>query len=989
MLDINWSDVISTIASVRTQLIALGVILAVAVLVTLAANRRAVKKTTVRKLVRSETWIVAAVASIATISTMLFGPLSTMLALASGSGTLTADTIEATGELAGDIQREGIVLLENDDDALPLSQPEVNVFGWASTNPIYGGTGSGSMNDQYDTTSILEGMQDAGIEVNADLTNFYTSYRADRPVLNVGIQDWTLPEPPAAAYTDELIESARSFSDTALVVLGRSGGEGFDLPDDMGDMGANRQFARADGEFVAPGETSEAQAFYQNNSAAYDDFDAGQGYLELSRTERDMLDLVTSNFGNVVVVYNGANTLNLSFVDEYESIRSVLWAPPAGQTGFSALGEILTGAANPSGRTTDTFIRDFSAAPWANNFGQHPYDNMDDFAVDTSFQGQDFAVLPSFVNYVEGIYVGYKYYETADDEDAIDYDAVVQYPFGHGLSYTTFAQEMGEVINTGGRITFDVTVTNTGAATGKDVVQTYVNPPYTNGGIEKSSVNLVDIAKTDEIAPGQSQTITVTLAEEDLASYDADVTAAYVLEQGEYVISVNADAHDVLDEQTLSIAETITYSGENHRASDTGAVTNKFDDIAPAFEILSRADGFANYDIATAPPTTAMPEKYRSSFVNSSNYEIQNDDADEMPTTGADNGIDLYELYGLSYDDPAWDDLLDQLTIDEMNQLVAFAGYGTADVGSIAKPRQSDVDGPSTLNNNFTGIGSIGLPSGVSVANTFNTDLARQFGEAIGRLAHEMDVTGWYAPAMNIHRTAYAGRNFEYFSEDGFLSGVMAAEQVAGARSAGVYAFIKHFALNDQETNRVAMLSTWADEQTMREIYFKPFELAVKDGGATAVMSAFNYIGNEWTATSEPLLKGVLRDEWGFRGFVLTDYFGGFGYQIGDQAMRAGNDAMLATIEGANVISDRSATSVIAMREASHNILYTAVNSWQYENGQPEVSTPAWQYMYYSAAGLLTVVLIVLQVVTIRRFLGRRRTTPEPAPAPQAISAGV
>lgn len=973
MLGINFSDVISTLESIRTQLIVIGVVLAVALLATFAVNRRTVKNAGTRKLVHSQTWIVTAVAVIVAVSTMLFGPLNTMLSLLSGSGTLTDQTIAKTKDLAVDIEREGIVLLRNEDGTLPLSSDQVNVFGWASTNPIYGGTGSGSMNDQYETTSILQGMQDAGLKTNTTLTDFYTGYRADRPTFSAGIQDWTLPEPPANTYSDQLIANAKAFSNTAIVVLARTGGECFDLPNDMTDTGANRQFGPADSAVTDPGESSDAVSVYHNNSADYADFEAGQGYLDLSRSERDMLDLVTANFDDVIVVYNGANALNMSFVDDYAQIRSVLWAPPAGQTGFTALGEVLTGAVNPSGRTTDTFVRDFSKAPWANNFGQFQYDNMAEFAVDTAFAGQDLHVLPSFVNYVEGIYVGYKYYETADDEGAIDYDAVVQYPFGYGLSYTTFDQRMSEVTYRNGTIGFDVTVTNTGETAGKDVVEVFYNPPYINGGIEKSPVNLIDFAKTDELEPGESTTVSFSFKDEDMASYDADDARAYVLEAGDYAISINAGSHRVIDQRTVTVPDTITYSGDDHRSSDTSAVTNQFDDIKPAFETLSRADHFANYAEATAAPSThAMPDQYKASFVNTSNYENDNDGSDEMPTTGARNGIDLYQLYGKDYDDPMWNDLLDELTVDEMNQLIAFAGYGNAAADSIGKPRQSDVDGPSTLNNNFTGVGSIGLPSGVSVANTFSKDLARQFGETIGATAREMNVTGWYAPAMNIHRTPYAGRNFEYFSEDGVLSGIMASQQVAGAKSRGVYPFIKHFALNDQETNRVAMLCTWADEQTMREIYFKPFELAVKDGGATAVMASFNYVGNGYSSANEHMLNGVLRGEWGFRGFVETDYFGGFGYQIGDQAIRSGNDAMLATIEGDNVIKDRSATSVTAMRTASHNILYTAVNSWLYEDGQPEVKTPAWQYIYYAVVAVLAMALLALETLSIRRFLTRR-----------------
>ena len=972
MLGINWSDVISTIQSVSTQLIVIAVALVVAVLVTALVNRRTLSSEAKRKLVHAQTWIVVALVIMGSVGSMCFGPLSTMLSLLSGSGTLSEETITQTEDLAVEIEQEGIVLLENEGDTLPLDGSRVNVFGWASTSPIYGGTGSGSMNDQYETTSILQGLSEAGIETNSELTDFYTSYCAERQVNDVSYQDWTLPEPPVDTYSDELLANAREFSDTAVVVLARTGGEGFDLPADMSKLGDYRQFGPSEGEVVGPEGESDAVAVYHNNSDEYADFGEGEGYLDMSQTEQDMIGMVAENFDNVIVVYNGANALNLSYVDEVDNVDSVLWVPPAGQTGFTALGQVLTGEVNPSGRTADTFVRDFTQTPWYNNFGQFQYDNMDEFAVATTFQGLDFDVIPSFVNYAEGIYVGYKFYETADDEGAIDYDEVVQYPFGYGLSYTTFEQQMGDVTYENGTVSFDVTVTNTGDVAGKDVIEVYYNPPYTNGGLEKASVNLIDIAKTDLLEPGASQTISLELADEDMASYDYEGAGSYVLESGDYVISINADSHTVLDEVTVNVPETIVYDESNPRSSDEAAATNHFGDTTPTFETLSRADGFANYETATAAPDDySMPEEYKATFTNISNYENVNNDSDEMPTTGADNGVSLYEMYGLDYDDPKWDELLDQLTYEEMNQLIAFAGYGNAAVASVDKPRQSDVDGPAALNNNFTGVGSIGLPSGVSVANAFNRDLAVRFGETIGDMAREMNVTGWYAPATNIHRTPYAGRNFEYFSEDGVLSGIMVSGEVAGAKSRGVYAFVKHFALNDQETNRVAMLCTWADEQTMREVYLKPFEMAVKDGGTTAIMASFNYVGNTYSSGCSALMNDVLRNEWGFRGMVETDYFGGFGYQIGDQAIRNGNDAMLATIEGSNVITDDSATSVQAMRTASHNILYTAVNSWLYENGPVAVETPTWQYVFYGVAGVIGVALVAAEVVTIRRY--RRR----------------
>ncbi|OZG67531.1 glycoside hydrolase family 3 N-terminal domain-containing protein [Bifidobacterium eulemuris] len=976
MLGINMADVIGVLASLRTQLIVVGVALVAALLVTFIVNKRTVKNQGVRKLVHSETWIIAAVTMIVAVSMMLFGPLNATLSLLSGGGKLTEETTVRANDLAVDIQREGTVLLQNNDDALPLATGRVNVFGWASANPIYGGSGSGSLNDQYDTTSILESLNNAGIETNTELTQFYTDYRSGRPTMGVYSQDWSLPEPGVSSYSDDMLSNARDFSDTAVIVIARSGGEGADLPHRMGDIsqtGPDEESSDGQGEVDRVAGQVGAGQVYHNNSNDYKDFEDDQGYLTLSHNESDMLDLVTENFDNVVLIYNGANTFALDFVNDYPQIKSVLWAPPAGQAGFAALGEILTGAVNPSGHTTDTFVHDFSLAPWYNNIGNFAYDNMDEFGA-TSYIGTN---TPTFVNYVEGVYVGYRYYETAADEGAIDYDAVVQYPFGYGLSYTTFEQEMDEVSYAAdGTISFDVTVTNTGDVAGKDAVEAYYNPPYSNGGIEKASANLIAFEKTEELAPGESQTISIEFSDEDMASYDYQNARAYVLESGDYGISIRSDSHTIIEEQTVTVPETVTYSGENTRSSDQAEVTNVFDDAAGDVTYLSRADHFANYDEATAAPSTySMSEEYKATFINASNYENENDDSDEMPTTGADNGVDLVDLYGKDYDDPMWDDLLDQLTFDDMDELIANTGYKTVAIAAINKPQQSDVDGPAALNNNFTGVGSIGLPASVVVANTFNADLATEYGEIIGDMAHEMNVTGWYAPAMNIHRSAYAGRNFEYFSEDPLLSGVMAANENAAAASKGVYGFIKHFALNDQETNRNSMICTWADEQAIREIYLKPFEMAVKDGEATAVMSSYNYIGTRYAGAHSGLLNTVLRDEWGFRGFVETDYFGGYGYMVADQVIRNGGDAMLATIETTNHVTDHSATSLIAMRNAAHNILYTAVNSWIYEDGQPEVATPTWQYIYYAAVGVLGVLLIAAEVVAIRRFLKRRQAT--------------
>lgn len=967
MLQINMADVMNVIGSLTPYLIAIGVLFVLALIITFAVNKKTVKEVATRKIVHSESWLVALVGIVVAVSMMLTGPLSTLLNNATTTKYMLSDTtVSKANELAKEVQSEAITMLKNDDSNLPLSNKKVNVFGWGSTNPVYGGTGSGSMSDQYETVSLLDGMKQAGLKTNTELSKLYTDYRKDRPEVGMFAQDWTLPEVPAKQYSDKLISDAKNFSDEAVITITRVGGEGADLPMDM----------------TAEGIT------YTNNSKDYADFQKGESFLQLSQTERDMIDLVTKNFKKVTLVYNGANTFQFDFLSQYPQIKSVVWCPPAGQTGFSALGEVLVGDVNPSGKTSDTFLKDLTKSVSYNNFGKFEYTNMEDkVAKYKGFTGEDIKAIPAFVNYSEGIYVGYKFYETAAAEGAIDYDSMVAFPFGYGLSYTTFDQKLDKVSYKNGKVAVDVTVTNTGDKAGKDVVEVYYNPPYTEGGIEKASTNLVGFEKTKKLEPGASQKVTVEFDDDDMASYDYKGAKAYVLEKGDYDISIQSDSHHVIDHQKVTVKDTVTYDSDSdtHNGDKTVA-TNQFDDAAGDVTYLSRAGHFANYKEATAAPTNfEMSDKARETFYNNSNYDPKkyDNDSDKMPTTGAKNGLKLYQMYGKDYDDADWDKLLDQLTFDDMDNLIANGGYGTPAVKSVGKIQLTDADGPASLNNNFTGVGSIGFPASTAFACTWNRDLAKQFGEMIGQMAHDMHVAGWYAPAMNIHRNAFSGRTFEYFSEDALLSGVMASNQIAGARSKGVYSFMKHFAMNDQETKRTEMLCTWSNEQAMREIYLKPFEMSVKEGGAQAVMSSFNYIGNTYAGGNAALLQTVLRDEWGFRGFVLTDYFGGYGYQNADQEVRAGNDSMLATTKITNHITDKSATSVKAMRQAAHNILYTAANSWQYANGEPKVATPIWKTAMYVAWGVTAVLVIGLEIVAIKRYLNRKKAvaTVEPAKA--------
>ena len=961
MLAINIDDVINVLNTCKPYLIALAVILAAAIIITVAVMKMPKPK---KKFVRAQSWIAFLLSLVVIVNMICWGPMSSMISLATGNGTITEETSAEATELCEDIADEGIVLLQNEDNMLPLAGgTKINVFGWSSTNPVYGGTGSGSLSDAYPTVSLLEGLENAGFEVNQDLVDFYKDFRETRPTVGMWGQDWTIPEPTVEEYDKAgIFESAKAFPDTAVVVIARSGGEGADLPTSL-DPAVEDNFQDG-GTFGSSG---------LRYSDQKDDLDASKHYLELSNREQAMLDRVTADYENVILIVNAANTMELGFVEDYSQIKSVIWCPGTGQSGFNSLGKILNGEVNPSAKTSDTFVRDLTATPTYNNFGNFTYDNMDEFAVD--------GVNPNFVNYTDGIYVGYRFYETAAEEGFLNYEEAVQYPFGYGLSYTQFKQEMGELNVNNGTISVDVTVTNTGSVAGKDVVEVYYNPPYTNGGIEKASVNLAGFAKTQMLEPGASETVTVTFTEEDMASYDDKNAKAYVLEAGDYEISLRTDSHTVVDTKTYTIGETVTYGEDNARSTDETAATNQLDFANGDITYLSRADGFANYAEATAAPTNfTMSDEDKATFMNNSNYnpEDYNDDADEMPTTGAKNGLELADLRGADYDDEQWEELLDQLTISDMDTMIALGGYQTAAAGSVGKAQTVDCDGPASINNNFTGTGSIGFPAGVMIANTWNVEIADAFGQSIGKMADEMGVSGWYAPAMNMHRSAFAGRNFEYYSEDPLLSGAIAANAVIGAEKEGVYAYIKHFALNDQETNRTNQLCTWFNEQSAREIYLKPFEMCVKTGGAKAVMTAFNFYGTTPAQACSEVLNNILRDEWGFEGFALTDYYGVYGYQDADRMIRNGNDCMLVAYDTeTNHVSDtESATSVKAMRQACKNIMYTVVNSRAYDAENLQTGLMIWQITAIVIDVILAAGLIALEILAIKK-LKKRNTMAE------------
>ena len=950
MISVEMEDVLAVLQLCKPYIIGIIAALVIGIVIMIACRRMSRDK---RFLIRGEAAIAMVLAVAVCVNMICFGPMATLIGLATGNGTLSDATNEEAAGVAEEIMEDGIVLLKN-ESLLPLNETKkLNIFGWESINPAYGGAGSGGINDLYDIVSLNQGLENAGFSINQELVDFYNNYGADNPEMSIQKQSWTLPEPPVDTYSDELIKSAKEYSDVAVVVLSRKAGEGHnDIPMDV------------------------RKAAYDNNSDEYDDFPEGEHYLQLSQTERDMVDMVCSNFDNVIVIYNGANQFELGFADEYPQIKSVVWCPGTGNVGFNALGKVFSGEVNPSGKTPDTFIYDMTTAPWWNNAEKTEYTNLADMAVEGMNAGTAQVYAPAFTNYVEGIYVGYKYYETAAQEGAIDYDKTVQYPFGYGLSYTEFEQKMGELEEKDGQISVDVEVTNTGDVAGKDVVEVYYKPPYTNGGIEKSSANLIEFAKTDLLQPGETQTVTVTFSIEDMASYDENNAKAYVLEKGDYVISINSDSHTVLDQKTYTAGDDVVYKGENKRASDDIAASNVFENAKGDVTYLSRADHFANYEEATKAPASAeLGEPYVSEYHLNSNFDKTTylNDEDVMPTTGADNGLTLADMRDADYDDPRWEKLLDQLTVDEMANMIAMAGYQTAAMDSVGKVATLDFDGPAAINNNFTGVGSIGFPIEVVVASTWNKELAQAWGECMGKISQEMGAEGWYAPGMNTHRTAFGARNYEYFSEDGVLSGNMGAKAVEGARNYGVYSYIKHFAMYE---GNAKMVSVWSNEQAIREIYLKPFEISVKQGGANAVMVSWSFLGDKWTGESSNLMKTVLRDEWGFRGMALTDFFrnNGHGFMNADAALANGVDAMLSTFNGEenNVANPEHPTSVLQMRNACKNVMYTVVSSWAYDGEHEETGMENWKKAGIGIDIVIALFMAGMEVLVIRGYKKRK-----------------
>lgn len=948
---VQSADIATGIAQMSLPLIVGGVILAIGIALHVYGRTR--EAVTQKSLFSVHGGVAIIMALLVTINWVCLGPQYSNLNTAfSGTSSISEEHISESLETAEAIAEEGITLLKNENGALPLSaNTKLNVFGWSSTNPVYGGAGSGS-SDSSQAVSLLKGLAEAGFELNTALEDFYTAFRTDRPTISFFGVDFTVPEPTIDEYKEaHIFENAKDFSDTALVVIARSSGEGSDLAISLSK----------ENNFVLD-ENGRDIIF----STQEDDLDASKSYLELSNREIAMLDEVTSDFENVIVVINSAQPMELGWLDEYESINAAIWCPSPGQVGFRALGKILAGEVNPSGHLVDTFVYDLWDTPYINNIGNFQYSNYEDVT------GATENTVP-FVEYSEGIYVGYKFYETAASEGFIDYDAVVQYPFGYGLSYTNFESKIASVDDDGQNITMHIEVTNKGDAAGKTVAQVYYNPPYYNGGIEKASANLVGFVKTSLIEAGATEYVEVSFSYEDMASYDSSkiksTDGAYVLEAGDYQINLCSDSHNVIDTYVATVDKDIIYDDENagKRSSDKVTATNELEYASGDNIYLSRADGFANYEEAMAAPdnyvmTSEMKEYYASRLT----YDAaEYDSGAEMPVTGADNDLEFKDMVGLEYDDPKWEELLDELTVDEMKSLAGDGTFHAVAANSINLSSTFETDGPTAVNSFFTGKTGTAFPAPIMVASTWNIELAAKFGESIGHELNDFGFTGWYGPGMNIHRTAFSGRNFEYYSEDGFLSGKIAASEVAAVRKLGIIPYLKHFALNDSETNRARGICTWCTEQAIREIYLKPFEMAVKDGGANGIMNSKNAIGSKWVGANAEVQINILREEWGFNGIVGTDSLDTASeyYEDPNEALRAGTDKMMPMSFSDEYWADESAGTVLALRNASHHIIYTLTNSNAVSMG---TGIPGWIMKLIFADILLGALLVTWELLTIK-----------------------
>lgn len=862
------------------------------------------------------------------------------------------DAVDAADEFTERVAEEGTILLKNSNKALPLNaNAKVSIFGKNSVDLVYGGSGSAA-HAASDMSTIYDSLSAASFSCNPQLKSFYDndslsgSGRPQAPGMGSTPAGISTGETPVDKYTDDLQSSYAEYNDAAIIVISRLGGEGWDIPRTM----ANK--------YTEDGVEGKVEGAKSNTDH----------YLELDANETALIEHVKSKFDNVIVVVNCSQAMELGFIKDDAGIDAALWIGSPGASGINALGRILNGTVNPSGRTVDTFSYDFKKDPTWNNFANNNKESGSRY-VYVMDNGKEVPVTSRVTFYEEGIYVGYRYYETRgytekqDDSASTWYEDNVVYPFGYGMSYTQFEWTLVEdesdpdnmTLAKDGKVHLKVKITNKGDRAGKDVVQLYYTAPYTEGGIEKAHVVLAAFKKTIELKPEASDVLEFEIDARDMASYDYNNAnssvnnfSGYELERGDYIVRLSRNAHEHVINRTYKVNENYTYDTDS---KTNNPVANRFDDADDKLtSVLSRSDWEGTW------PTTPTAEDlkidktlYDKLYDYSVNDAGEKWEVDEMPVYAdeaksyADTKVKLHDVIGLDYEHEKWDELLDQLTIEEMAGVIGSGCYSTKQILRINKPRTIDTDGPVgftmflSMSSTPTVYDTGYYMSGCVLAATYNVDLAYEMGVSIGNESilgnlrgDGTPYSGWYAPAVNIHRSAFGGRNWEYMSEDGLLTGEMAARIVEGAKTKGVYTYVKHFALNEQETNRDTNgLVTWANEQSIREIYLKPFEICVKEADTKGIMSSFNRIGTTWAGGNYALLTEVLRNEWGFEGCVITDFnTPTYTYMNPDQMIRAGGNLNLAQDILPSTDNDSlNATQVSCMRDSMHAILYVIANS--------------------------------------------------------------
>ena len=881
------------------------------------------------------------------------------------------------------LAEEGFVLLKNENAALPMNKgARISVFSKNSVNLSYGGSGSGGF-DTSNNKDLYESLNDAGFVTNPTLKRFYESSQSG-PVRTANSSDLdngdnqkiATAETPQSKYTDAVRNSYADYSDAALVVITRIGGEGFDLPRYQGDSeGA-----------VSP----------------------DSHYLELDQNEIDLLTAVTDGtFKRVVVVFNTPSSFEATFLKDSayaafaDKIDAAVWIGFTGSNGITALGEILNGDVNPSGRLVDTWAADFTKNPSFVNFGTGCLPDTTD-----KYDGG----MYYSVDYEEGIYVGYRYYETRGETDGEDwYNANVVYPFGYGLSYTTFDWTVGDAsaseIELGTTITVPVTVKNTGSVAGKEVVQLYASAPYTLGGIEKAHKVLVGFAKTKLLQPGESETVTVSFDPYSAASYDyrdanSNGFSGYELEAGEYTLYVSRNAHESEKAIALNLAADVQIGTDPTTDSE---VVNRYTDSENFLDsdwqldtMLSRADWEGTWPTPQTAQQHAGTDRLYEEIRSEEHNNPTDFDSEEYPWFGEEPTLTLRDLLPsaeaegyepvVSYDDERWEELMMGCDEEEMIALINNGAYHTLAMESVGLPATIHGDGPS----GFTCFmskeqvnGTCQYVSEPVMASTWNIDLMTELGEAIGEegtigdKATGQPYSSIYAPGVNIHRSPFGGRCSEYFSEDPFISGMMGAAEVQGIQSRGVLPTVKHFVANEQETHRsIGGDLSWLSEQALREIYLKPFEYTVKLGETRGIMTSFNRIGTRWTGGDYRLLTEILRNEWGFNGLVICDFNTIPQYMIPRMMFYAGGSLDLATQQSAmwTDCDTSDAGDAIVLMRAVKDVMYALVNSNAMNAEVIGYNPPIWQeYLQWINIGAFTLVGVWLVLAIVRTVRCNKR----------------